>query len=145
MASSREVAPIAFGGCAWEEAKRGTPPWTAGRVSFRRCQPLPAAPPKGQESTTRRGARSPRPGENHPSVPWMHPWLGCQLCRAPSTGAKREMLQSDHATLPASMVAGTAPSLRERSSKGVEPLSHYVEWGKNPSGTNPREGLCEIC
>lgn len=39
MASSREVSPVIPLGCAWEEAKRGTPSWSAGWVSFTRCQP----------------------------------------------------------------------------------------------------------
>lgn len=92
-ASSGEAAPTVFWGCAWEEAKRGTPPRTGGRESFTRCQPRPAAPPKGQESSMGRGLRSPRPGENHPSAPWMHPG-GIPALGAPSTAAKQETLQS---------------------------------------------------
>lgn len=132
---------------AWEEAQRGIPQRTAGRVSFTHCQPLPGALPKGQESSTSRGSPPPRPGQNRLPVPRMHPRLGSQLWRAPSTRAKQEMLQSDHYQRPWSWSDhNTVPrrmffrTLRlGQLNIGVEQLSHDREWGTNPFGRSPRE------
>lgn len=106
---------------------------------------LSANSTQGPGELDRRGLCSLRPEENHPSPGRTHPGLGSQVWRAPSTQAKQEMLQSDPTTLPEITVTGTALSLREYSSGGVELLSHYMELGKNPSGTSPHDRLCEIC